>query len=350
MTAPRAIPAGLTGFAKFSSVLGAGLALALAIAAPAAAQDKVTIRWGNAAGASVPHMLSYVISLDPALETKYKIHLELTNFNGNSNNCIAALIAGSVDVCQNGITSGIAPMGEGADFKSFAVMGGWTAEVTLGKAVFEKLKVPLNAPIADRLKALKGLRLVGSGTSTPNYIMLDYLLKRVGMTIGDIQFRTLVDTAAMNEGIRNGQIDGAFWSAGGLSPVQMSGNAVRFIALARGDVPDVKDVPLTAVFTTTAWLEKNKDVAARAKAAMKEVVANLKKDPVGYSKAYKEKMLPALDDATWKDVIEASAPAFFDDQNGTAAGWNFWIEPLKADSPKGDFTKAVFEKAFVKVD
>src|SRR5690606_22592208 len=129
-------------------------------------------------------------------------------------------------------------------------------------------------------------------------------------------FRTLVDITAMNEGIRNGSVDGAFWSVGGLAPAKADGSALQVLSLARGDIPKFKDIPLTAIFTQAAWLEQNREVAKRVKAALVEINEKLIADPLGYSAAFKKEHLDAVPQDVWEGIIKENMAAFFPDLTG----------------------------------
>lgn len=330
-------------------MVAAMTALGLSASGGAQAQEATTIRWGNTGAASVPQGLSKIVSLDDELQKKHGVKFEMTDFRGNSANCMAALIADAVDVCQTGITTGLSAIAEGGDFKSFATMGGQVQQIVVGKGAVAKAGIDINAPVNDRIAKLKGLQIVGSGPGTPNYLVLNFILNRGGITINDVNFRTLVDIVAMNEGVRNGQIDGTFWSVGGMGPALSDGSGVLVLSLARGDIPEIKDVPLTAVFAKTAWLEKNKAAAKGAKEAMKEAVAKLRADPQNYPAAYKQAVMPDLDPVMWQDIISQNLPAFFADLNGSEAGWNFWIEPMKAEN-KPFLDRANYANAFVNLD
>ena len=332
-----------TGLRGRASATLFGLALATTATA-ALAQDVATIRWGNTAPAAVPHALTAILALDEELQAKHGIKVEMVNFQGNSSNCMAALIGNSVDFCQTGITTGLYAIAEGAEIKGFSMMGGQVGELALNKAAAERLGISADQPIEERLKKLKGAQITGSGPGTPNYMLLDHMLQSVGMSLNDLQFRTLVDITAMNEGVRNGAIDGVWWSLGALGPALGDGSAVQVISLARGDFPGFDGVALTATYANTSWLEANKETAKRAKAAMIETLEKWRADP-SYGDAYKKEYLENMPEETWNSIVEQNLEAFFDDMTGTAPGWDFWVELMKAEGKEGA-EEAVFAKGF----
>lgn len=323
--------------------------LALMMAAPAMAEP-AKIRWGNSSSASLALSTVEMVALDEELQAKHDIDVDITNFQGNSVNCIAALVGDAVDICQVGITTGLHAIAEGAELKAIAALGGQVMEIVVSKTAAERAGITPQTPLDDKIKALKGMQIVGAGPGTPTYILLDEIMKRVGLTVvDDLRFRTLTDTLAMNEGIRSGQVDGALWSPGGLAPVLSDGSGVRVISLAAGDIPEMSNIALTAVFAKKGWIDGNPDVAQRAKAALVEAVARLRADPEGYSAAYKQAQLPDLPAAMWQEVLTQNLPAFFGDMTGTQEGWDFWIEQMASEG-KENADRASFANTFVKVD
>lgn len=330
---------------KFHRALGVAV-LAGGLPGLAAAED--VIRWGNASAASLPHILPVMIEMHPELQEKYGFKIDMTNFAGNSANCMSALIGGSVDFCQTGIASGLYAIAEGAEIKSFSAMGGQVGEIVISKQAAEKVGLMDSDPVVEKLKKLKGLQIVGSGPGTPNYMLLDAIMQDAGLSVADLNFRTLVDITAMNEGVRNGSIDGTYWSVGGMAPAQSEGAAVQVVSLARGDLPDLKTIPLTAVFVNAKWLEEHKDLAKKAKDAMAEALKELQADPIGYTAAYKETFHPNTEADVWKSNLEQNIAAFYPDMNGPAEGWDFWINIMKKENPAAE--KASHANAFVNVD
>jgi ABC-type nitrate/sulfonate/bicarbonate transport system substrate-binding protein len=335
---------GLLGRTR-SLLLGASL---VATASAAMAADVATIRWGNTAPAAVPHALSAILALDPELQAKHGIKIEMTNFGGNSGNCMAALIGGSVDFCQTGISTGLYAIAEGAEIKGFSMMGGQVGELAMNKKAAERIGISADQPIKERLTRLKGAQITGSGPGTPNYMLLDYMLKDAGLSLADLQFRTLVDITAMNEGVRSGAIDGVWWSLGALGPALGDGSAVQIISLARKDFPGFDGVALTAIYANAKWLEENPETARKAKAAMAEVLTNWRADR-SVGDAYKKTYLEAMPEATWNSIVDQNLAAFFDDMTGTAKGWDFWVDLIKAEG-KPNAEKASFANSFATLE
>lgn len=322
--------------------LGAALA-----AAPALAQDDVLpVRWGVAVNASLSHMLAPALELDEEIQARHGIDFTTVDFGGNVTNCIAAVLSDLADVCQNGITVGMNAIAQGGDFKGFMQQIGQITEITLSTATMERLGIAADAPIADRIAALRGLRVAGPGPGTSNHYLMDAILQEGGMTIEDVEYQPLADLAALNASLANDRIDAAIWSVGGLSPSQSDGTGVRFISLANNDIPFLRSVPNVAVYADSAWVAENRELLRRVQAAFVDVVAELQADPLGYAAAYKEAWLPELDQTAWEEDLPQVVAAFIPDVEGTQEGWDFWVSRLDAAS-EDDFSRAYYDQAFV---
>jgi NitT/TauT family transport system substrate-binding protein len=313
------------------------------IATHAGAQQ--VIKYGAAAN-SFSHAPPFLAEVSPEIFAKHNLKLEITDFKGKSVNCVTALISGQVDVCQVGTTTGTDAIVEGANFKAVAVTTGPINEVILSAKTVAKLGVKADAPIDERLRALKGLRIVTAAPGSAHYTTLGSMLKRVGLGMGDLKYRTLGDAVAMMESIRHDQIDGALWTIGSLSGLLVDGSGVRWISVPRGDVPELKSIPFVTVYAQTAWVEKNPDVAARLNAALADAIARLKTEPAKYSKLLKAKYYPDLSQAMWDDGFQQSVPSYFEGAKAPRAGWEQLLK-MQAEGTGKTYASAAFDKVLL---
>ncbi|TKT74473.1 ABC transporter substrate-binding protein [Aquamicrobium sp. LC103] len=326
-------------------LLFAGAALGIGAAGTVSAAD--TVRYGIA-GLSANHAPALLGEAQPEVFAKHDIDIEITDLRGNSANCIAALLSEAIDVCQVGSPTGVDAIVEGAPLKAVAVTAGPVSELVLSKQTADRLGIAANAPVDDRIAALKGLRIVSAAPGSAHYITLDRMLREAGLTISDVQYRTLGDVAAMMESIRNDQIDGAMWGIGGLGGVLADGSGVRWISLAGGDVPELKAVPYVTVYARTAWIDENTSVVKRLHASLADAIAMIKSDPDAISPVIKAKYFETLDANLWHDGFQQAAGSFLDGAKVTRAGWELLLE-LQAESTGKDYGSAGYEAVILEI-
>lgn len=329
---------------RWASPLLLGVALNLACSGLAFSQQ--VVKWGVAA-ANLSFAAPLLGPLAPEIFAKHGVKLEISDLRGSSNNCMTAMLTGQIDVCHLGTTTGMDVIAEGGNIKAFGFNTGPIAEISLSAKAFAATKLAVDAPIESRLRALKGLRFVSSGPGTPNYAALVAMLAKAGLTIQDIRFRTLTDPVAMLEGMRNDQIDGSMWSIGPLAAGHLDKTVVRFVNLARGDVPEFRGAPYLAGFAQAAWIEKNQDLVQRVQAALAEATALLRSDQGKYSALLKAKYGPDMPQPVWSDIFQQAQAALIDGKT-TAAGWNYMRSLQTADS-KRDYSKASFENSVLPI-
>lgn len=325
-------------------LLAAVAALGILGAAPVAAQQ--VVKYGVAA-ISMSHAPAMMATVAPEIFAKHGIRMDLTDFRGNSQNCLTAMITGSVETCQTGTTTGTDAIAEGAKINGIAVVIGPISEIVLSAKTVARLGgVSPTSPLADRLRALKGLRIVSSGPGTAHYVTLDAMLKKSGSSLAELKFRTLGDTIAMMESIRNDQIDGAMWTVGTLAGVLADKSGVRWINVAGGDVPEFRGVPYVTTYAQTAWVEKNPDLANRVHAGLADAIAAMKREPAKYSRLLKEKYFPQMAQGLWDESYNQGVPSLLDGARAPRAGWQYFLQ-LQAENTKKDYSKAAWELALI---
>lgn len=325
------------------AALGVVALLLTAAASAATAADKVRIATASTSLAHGPLGLSVA---DPSIFGAQNLTIEVTDLRGNSANCITALISKAVELCQVGTPTGTDAIAEGAKLKAIAVLTGPINEIFISAKAAAASGVKPDAPVEQRIKALKGMRLVTSAPGTAHYLTLMASLAKVGLTMNDINFRTLGDVPAMIESIRNGQIDGALWTIGSLSPLLKDGSGVRWISMARGDIDEFKTLPYVTVYARSEWVDANPDLVKRIHASYSEAIARLKNDPVKSSKLFKEKFFPDLDQAIWDDGYAQVRSAYLSGAKTTAASWQQSLDMQSKGTGK-DYKDAAFKLVVV---
>lgn len=309
------------------------------------AQAADTVRVA-AAAINIAHGPIALAAAEPSIFADQGLALELTDLRGQSPNCIAALLSKAADLCQVGTTTGTDAIAEGADLVAVAAITGPNAEVILSSASAAKLGVAADAPVAERIRALKGLNLVTSAPGSAIYTLTDAMLQTEDMSIADVKYRTLAEVPAMIEAIRNEQIDGAVWVIGSLAQLLVKGKGVRWISLARGDVEAYGGLPFVTVFARRDWAEANPELVSRIHAAYAEAVRRLKEDPETSSRLIKDKYFPDMAQALWDDGYAQAREAFLSGAKTDAKAWGRFLE-LQATSSHKDYGPAAFDRVVV---
>lgn len=139
------------------------------------------------------------------------------------------------------------------------------------------------APLAERIKALKGKKIGITGPGSGNEALLLYLFKKVGLNAKTDA--TLVnlggDVSAAVGALKTGRIDALTYAQPAAQIVEAGKIGTTYISPVRGDVPGLNHVTQGVVFVTQTELnKKSKDVAAFQKAVVK-AIQFIHSDPKG---------------------------------------------------------------------
>jgi len=331
--------------ARLRAACGATALVALtALALPAAAQDRVRIATNSFSLAHGPLALAVA---DASVFGTQGIEIDTIAIQGSSANCIAALLSRSVELCQVGTTTGTDAIAEGAELVGIAVLTGPINEIIISRAAAEATGIAPDAPVEQRAAALGGLRLVTAGPGSPHYMSLAAVLRVGGHSMDDITFRTLLDVPAMVESIRNGAIDGALWSVGSLGQLIESGDGVRWISMAQGDIAELSTLPYVTVYARTEWVNANRELVTRIHAGYAEGIRRLQEDGAESSRLIKERFFPDMDPALWEDSFAHAQGAYIPGAAGTRFAWNQFLDMQIESNPEKNYANAAFELALI---
>jgi NitT/TauT family transport system substrate-binding protein len=322
-----------------AAVAAAGLG-SLAIAAPASA-DNTVIRVGYSTFFNTGFHL-YMAEVEPALYTSHGIELVPVDMRANAANCIAAMLAGDVDLCSISTPSGIFASIEGADLRATAVLQGPLAQIYLTGAAASATGVSPDAPVADRIAAMRGISLVTAAPGTLYYNIVAQMMRSVDLSMDDLQYRTLVDQVAMREGLVNGAFDAALWSAGAFADLEVSGDVVGWISVPNGDVPEMAALPTVTVFAPQSWVDANPGIADNLHAAFVDVIAALRAEPERYSAEIKARNFPEMPQVVWDSAFAAGLAGLWETAQVSEAGWTAIVDMQRANNPNANFDTAGF--------
>jgi len=324
---------------RTTAALGLAVALAQTALPQALAAQDTTVRLGYSTLFNTGLVL-YMAEVAPEIYANHGVRVELVDMRANAPNCIAAMLARTIDMCSISSPTGMFAVVEGAPLTAIAVVQGPLAQIYLSAGAVARSGVSPDAPVADRLRGMAGLNIVTASPGTLYYNMLEHMLRSVDLSISDMTYRTLVDQVAMKEGLSNGSFDSALWSAGAFADLEASGAISGWISVPAGDVPELALVPTVTVFAHNEYLAANPGVDERLHAAMVDVIAALRADPERYSPEIKARNFPDMDQTVWDASYAHGIAGLFPSGQVSEADWNGLLDIQRANNPDRDFAAA----------
>ncbi|HEX3245922.1 MAG TPA: ABC transporter substrate-binding protein [Chloroflexota bacterium] len=197
------------------------------------------------------------------------LDVEIVNA-GSGSKAAAAVVGNSAQLGATDLADVVSAVEKGQDLKTIA---SFTTRPTTGvvvrRSVAERLGINDSMPAADRIRALKGLKLAistpGSGTDT----MLRYLLAAHGVDPErDVEILTTGSVVNSLAAYAQGVADGASLSSPSTETALLQNDAVPVILTGNGEVPALRDQLQTGMWGTGKWLDANPDKAAAATKAI----------------------------------------------------------------------------------
>lgn len=167
--------------------------------------------------------------------------------------------------------------------------------------------ITLQSPLADRIKALKGMSLSVFGAGSTSYQIMTGLLRTNGINPDvDMTIQGINDAPSVYNAAKQGKVNGFFLGDPSASKAVTEGFGTIWVSVATGDVPALVGVPFTELATTPAYIKNNGEAVRRFMRAVWRGITDLQqngKDPATRA-AIKAKYFVALDDATYNRAFD----------------------------------------------
>lgn len=218
-----------------------------------------------------------------------------------------ALVSGAIDFATSGPSDVVMAQSRGQKLVVLTSgYRGFAASVVLSKTAAEKAGVSPNAPIAQRLKALDGLRIASTSSGSTFTVAVKTAAESVGAKANFVYMAQ----PAMIAAFRRGLIDGMTVSAPYYIAPIAEGLGYIWISGPKGEFPS-KNSPVNSsvLITRRDFAEANPDLMKRVTAVFEDLWKAFDERPAEV-RAAMAKLWPEVDAKTLDAVLQAEAPAF----------------------------------------
>lgn len=173
---------------------------------------------------------------------------------------IAALVSKSAEFAASGSSDLVRSAEKGVELRAVqSMVNQFTMQMVARNEVISKLGLSRQAPVKDRLKALKGLTIGTPGPGSVAEAFTKYYVAYGGLDPDkDTKLVALGGGPVLTTALKQGQIDAYMLSAP--FPEQTEVEGIGKIVVASGDVPGLDNFPYELLFTRADYMEQNKDV------------------------------------------------------------------------------------------
>lgn len=245
-------------------------------AAGGGAQKTITV-------ASAPNVFlsALYVAKDDGLFAKEGLKVNIVEVE-SGNDSIAALASGKAQFADVGFEDLAELRKEGDDSVVMVhdILDRVTLTLVMRKDVAARKGVTARSPLADRLRALRGLKIGITSPGAPTDTYMRYYLSSVGLNPErDAQLVPLGGGSALLAALEKGQIDAYHLSPPTPYVAAEKGFGVVLIDGPKGEVPDLDKFDYTAFATSRDWAKDNKEAATAFSRALTTATQKVKSRP-----------------------------------------------------------------------
>lgn len=270
--------------------------------------------------------------------------VENTQAGGSSSLQIDAVLAGSAVFGAPGTATTLQAIREGANIKIIGAVAKNQIAAVIGNEALRKTGVAPDAPIGDRIKALRGLTIGTNPVGSTYTQMLRYYLQQNGLDPDrDVRLVGVADSTALIAGIEQGRFD-AIVSASGVVEQALTLDAGQvWFSGARGDFQDAESPVVSLIVARSDTVENNPKLVDDFRAAMEDTLRSLNEDREENGRVLREQFFSQLDQKVWDTIWGNAVDAYPERFEFTRGSYEFWINV----DPKGRESYAAVDYATI---
>ena len=294
----------------FKSARWLAFVLAAVIAgSEVSAADKVRVAMPSEGFSYMP----LYVAIDAGFMKTEGVDPELILFRGGGA-AMTGLASGSVELCACAIQNAINASARGLNVKLIAtIVGQYASNVVLRSEVAKRLGINARTPMSQRLAALRGLKIAGSGAGSSTDFLIRYLAQKAGLSPErDLTILFLGGGGPILAAFSQGRIDGFVFSSPTSDIALLKYNGALLIDMSRGEFEDLRGYPSIMMSAKAAWLKTNGDTARRFLRALANANRMIREQPKLAKQTVRKRFAGVADDvyeAAWNANIEAYPPS-----------------------------------------
>lgn len=283
-------------YLNLSGWRGLALGAALALVASTASAEKLTV----ASPGVALHFYPFYVAEAAGFFKEEGIDIDWVDV-GSGSKQIAAVAGGSAEYAVVGMQPAISARQNGADVVSIAALfNGYPIQLVLSNAALKKTGIDPAMGIDEKVKRLKGVSVAVTGIGSTTDVLLRSYFKARGIDPDQaITIQPLGNPGAIYAAFSQGQVDGFQLGAPFTQKAEEEGLGKTVIDPLDGGIPELKNVPYTAIITNGTTVKNKPELLQKSVNALAKAMKLIKDDPQkvqGLLKSY----FPDTDEKTYK--------------------------------------------------
>ena len=334
----------LTGF----GLAGFGLASGGLATRPAAAQAAVKPLILRAAAPSLTTAVQLTM-LAKQLDKAHGIGVDMQAGGTSSTITVDAVINGQADFGSPGTADAMQAIRAGAPLRIIAAVCNNLQTMVINNNTLKRIGVSPEAPIADRVHALKGLTVATGAVGSTHYQILRAYLKQYGVDPDkDLRLVGLGETSALISGLEQGRFDAIAYASGVVELSVVSNVGTVWISGPRGEISKTDDVKTCVIIAHADTVEKRRADVDALRAALADALRAVNEDHAATGAILRPAYFPKLDQKVWDLAWNSATKSYPTSLVYSRAAFDYWVQNDSKgdDSYKGvDYAKVTYGPA-----
>ena len=224
---------------------------------------------------------------------------------------LTAVLGGNADVYAGLPATAIEARQKGQKVKVFgAVMTQYASNVVLQAEVAKKAGLTESSPTADRLKALKGLRIGITGPGSATDQLMRYFARTAGLDPDrDLTIVPIGAAGPMLAAFAQKRIDAFSLSSPTSDTAVVKNGAFMLLDLTRGGYEPLRDFLYITLIARDEWLDKNPETATRLVRGLAKAEKLMRERPEEARNALRT-FFEKTDEAVFDAALKNNLPAY----------------------------------------
>ena len=217
------------------------------------------------------------------------------------------LIQGRADISVLPDTQSLDLIGKEAPILLFAnLLQNDPINLVVRKEVAEERQLSLDAPLAERLNAMRGLK-IGVAPGPP--VRLRVLFESVGLDADSDIEMVIIQGAEQNQAFDDGRVDALYAHTPYLERALVQQGAVLIVNQSAGEVPELANRQIQSLVTTQSYASANPDILMALTRAIHRAQQLVHTDQQAAVSAILQSGVPGLDRKLVETIVAIYAPA-----------------------------------------
>lgn len=266
------------------------------------------------------------------IDRAHGIAVDLQAHGTSSTISVDAVLAGQAMIGSVGTPTALQAIRQGANLRIIAAVVNNVQVMVIRDDVVQRLGVSPTAPIADRVRALRGLVLATGAVGSAHYQILRSYLQRYELNPDrDVRLVGIAEPSALVSGLEQRRFDAIAYASPLVEFAIARGVGQVWISGPRGDIPGSDNIKTSLFVVRTETLERNRAEVDAIRAALTDALRAVQSERDATGARLHEMYFASLEQSVWRTAWNATTTAYPANLAFTREAYDYWI----ANDPRG---------------